>query len=77
MEMSAEQLSFRMLSSIGRISQTRLRTGKLHDEDWPRVRFRRVDDVDAPIFIDDGGALTPTEVRVARAAPEARARARA
>ena len=63
LEMSAEQLSFRMLSSIGRIAQTRLRNGKLHDEDWPRVDSAVSMMSDAPIFIDDSGALTPTEVR--------------
>jgi len=63
MEMSAEQLSFRMLSSIGRIPQTRLRNGKLLDEDWPRVDSAVSMMSDAPIFIDDSGALTPTEVR--------------
>jgi replicative DNA helicase len=63
MEMSAEQLSFRMLSSIGRISQTRLRNGKLSDEDWPRVDSAVSMMSNAPIFIDDGGALTPTDVR--------------
>ena len=52
-----------MLSSIGRIAQTRLRTGKLHDEDWPRVDSAVSMMSDAPIFIDDSGALTPTEVR--------------
>jgi len=63
MEMSAEQLTFRILSSIGRISQTRLRNGKLLDEDWPRVDSAVAMMSDAPIFIDDGAALTPTEVR--------------
>jgi replicative DNA helicase len=63
MEMSAEQLSFRMLSSIGRIAQTRLRNGKLLDEDWPRVDSAVSMMSDAPLFIDDSGALTPTEVR--------------
>ena len=63
MEMSAEQLSFRMLSSIGRIAQTRLRNGKLLDEDWPRVDSAVAMMSEAPIFIDDSGALTPTEVR--------------
>lgn len=63
MEMSAEQLSFRMLSSIGRIAQTRLRNGKLLDEDWPRVDSAVSMMSDAPIFVDDSGALTPTEVR--------------
>jgi replicative DNA helicase len=63
MEMSAEQLSFRMLSSIGRIGQQRLRTGKLHDEDWPRVDSAVAMMSEAPIFIDDSGGLTPSEVR--------------
>ena len=63
MEMSAEQLSFRMLSSIGRIAQTRLRNGKLLDEDWPRVDSAVSMMSEAPIFVDDSGALTPTEVR--------------
>ena len=63
MEMSSEQLSFRMLSSIGRIAQTRLRTGRLLDEDWPRVDSAVSMMSDAPIYIDDSGALTPTEVR--------------
>jgi len=63
MEMSAEQLSFRMLSSVGRVSQTRLRNGKLTEEDWPRVHSAVSMMSSAPIFIDDGAALTPTEVR--------------
>jgi replicative DNA helicase len=52
-----------MLSSIGRIPQTRLRNGKLLDEDWPRVDSAVSMMSDAPIFIDDSGAMTPTEVR--------------
>jgi replicative DNA helicase len=63
LEMSAEQLSFRMLSSIGRISASRLRNGKLLEEDWPRVDSAVSIMSDAPIFIDDSGALTPTEIR--------------
>jgi replicative DNA helicase len=63
MEMSAEQLSFRMLSSIGRINQSRLRNGRLLDEDWPRVDSAVSMMSNAPIFIDDGGSLTPTDVR--------------
>src|SRR5690606_34302124 len=37
MEMSAPQLAFRLISSLGRVDQSRLRTGQLEDEDWPRV----------------------------------------
>jgi replicative DNA helicase len=63
MEMSAEQLSFRMVSSIGRVSANRLRTGKLSDEDWSRIDSAVSMMSNAPIYIDDSGALTPTEVR--------------
>jgi replicative DNA helicase len=63
MEMSAEQLSFRMLGSIGRVNQTRLRNGKLSDEDWSRIDSAVSMMSNAPIYIDDSGALTPTEVR--------------
>jgi replicative DNA helicase len=52
-----------MLSSIGRIAASRLRNGKLLDEDWPRVDSAVSIMSDAPIFIDDSGALTPTEIR--------------
>lgn len=63
MEMSAEQLSFRMIGSIGRVSQTRLRTGNLSEDDWPRINSAVSMMSNAPIFIDDAPALTPTEVR--------------
>jgi replicative DNA helicase len=63
MEMSAEQLSFRMIGSIGRVNQTRLRTGKVTEQDWSRIDSAVSLMTAAPIFIDDSGALTPTEVR--------------
>ncbi|HEY8518506.1 MAG TPA: replicative DNA helicase [Gammaproteobacteria bacterium] len=63
MEMSAEQLSFRMIGSIGRVNQQRLRTGKLSDEDWSRIDSAVSMMSNAPIFIDDTPALTPTELR--------------
>jgi replicative DNA helicase len=63
MEMSAEQLSFRMIGSIGRVNQSRLRTGKLTEQDWSRIDSAVSLMSSAPIFIDDSGALTPTEVR--------------
>ena len=40
MEMPAEQLTMRMLSSLGRIDLHKVRTGKLHDDDWPRLTLR-------------------------------------
>jgi replicative DNA helicase len=63
MEMSAEQLSFRMIGSIGRVNQTRLRTGKVTEQDWSRIDSAVSLMSGAPIFIDDSGALTPTDVR--------------
>jgi replicative DNA helicase len=63
MEMPAEQLIIRMLSSLGRIDQTRIRNGKLEQEDWPKLSTAMTKLKDAPLFIDDTAALTPTEVR--------------
>lgn len=63
MEMPAEQLTLRMLSSMGRVDQHRLRTGKLTDEDWPRVATAVKIFSDVPMFIDDSPALSPTDVR--------------
>jgi replicative DNA helicase len=63
MEMSREQLAFRMISSIGRVDQGHLRTGMFGDEDWARINSAIAQMRTAPIYIDDSGALTPTEVR--------------
>ena len=63
MEMPGEQLAMRMMSSLGRIDQHRVRTGKLTDDDWPRLTSAVSLLADAPIFIDDSPALTPNEVR--------------
>jgi replicative DNA helicase len=63
MEMPAEQLIMRMLSSLGRIDQSKVRNGKLDQEDWPRLSSAVGKLKDVPLFIDDTPALTPTEVR--------------
>lgn len=63
MEMPAEQLAMRIFSSLGRIDQQRLRTGKLNDDDWPRIATAVKILEKTPLFIDDGSALSPTEVR--------------
>ncbi|MFT3931924.1 MAG: replicative DNA helicase [Spongiibacteraceae bacterium] len=63
MEMPAEQLILRMLSSIGRINQTKVRTGKLEDEDWPKLSAAITKLKDRPLFIDDTPALSPIEIR--------------
>ena len=63
MEMPAEQLVVRMMSSLGKIDQSRLRTGKLQQDDWPRLSAAMAKLKETTIFIDDTPALTPTEVR--------------
>jgi replicative DNA helicase len=63
MEMSAEQLTFRMLGSIGRVNQSNLRRGRLSDEDWSRIDSAVTMMSSAPIHIDDSSSLSPTEVR--------------
>jgi len=63
MEMPADSLIIRMLSSVGRIDQTRLRNGKLEQEDWSKLTAAVSRLKDVPLFIDDTPALTPTEVR--------------
>ena len=63
MEMPAEQLVIRMLSSLGRIDQSRVRNGKLEQDDWPKLSKAMNTLKEARIFIDDTPALTPTELR--------------
>ena len=63
MEMPAQQLAFRMISSLGRVDQTHLRTGKFPDEAWSRINTAVQLMSDAPIFIDDSASLSPTEIR--------------
>ena len=63
MEMSAEQLTMRMLSSLGRIDQHKVRSGRLDDDDWPRLTSALTMLNDTSIYIDDTPALTPLELR--------------
>ncbi|PCK09439.1 MAG: replicative DNA helicase [Alteromonadaceae bacterium] len=63
MEMPADSLVMRMLSSIGRIDQGRIRNGKLNEEDWPKLELAARKLKDKKLFIDDTPALTPNEVR--------------
>ena len=63
MEMSAEQLTLRMISSLGRVSQGPLRTGQLSAEDWPRITTATEILSKANIYIDETPALTPTDMR--------------
>ncbi|MFW0028870.1 MAG: replicative DNA helicase [Coxiella endosymbiont of Dermacentor nuttalli] len=63
MEMPAEALVMRMISSLGSIDQHKVRTGQLKDDDWPRIT-RAVEMLsETKLFIDDTPALTPGEIR--------------
>ncbi len=63
MEMPSEQIAMRMLSSIGRIDQHKVRTGKLGDDDWPRLTHAVGVLSEVNLFIDDTPALTPGDLR--------------
>ncbi|MGN6388279.1 MAG: replicative DNA helicase [Burkholderiaceae bacterium] len=63
MEMGGTQLAMRMLGSVGRLDQHRLRTGRLTDEDWPRLTHAIQKMNDAQLYIDETPALNSMELR--------------
>jgi len=63
MEMPASQLIMRMMSSLGKIDQTKLRAGNLSEDDWPRLSSAASRLKDRPLFIDDTPGITPMELR--------------
>ena len=63
MEMPGDALAMRMLSSLGRIELQKIRSGKLADEDWPRLTGTMNLLSQARLFIDDTPGLSPTEMR--------------
>jgi len=63
MEMSGAQLAMRLLGSIGRLDQHKLRTGRLSDDDWNRLTNAVGKLHDAPILVDESGALNALELR--------------
>lgn len=63
LEMPGDSLIMRMLSSLGRIDQTKVRSGRLDDEDWPRLTSAVNLLNDRKLFIDDTAGLSPTEMR--------------
>jgi replicative DNA helicase len=64
LEMPSEQIMMRMLASLSRVDQTKIRTAQLDDEDWARISntMAMLKDKDN-LFIDDSSALTPMELR--------------
>jgi replicative DNA helicase len=63
MEMGAEQLALRFVSSLGQVSQGHLRNGKFSHNDWPNISSAIKQMSQAPLYIDDTPSLTPTDVR--------------
>ena len=65
LEMPRDQIMMRMLASLSRVDQTKIRTGQLHDdEDWAKLSTTiSILQGRKNIFIDDSSGLTPTEVR--------------
>jgi len=63
MEMPGDSLAMRMISSLGRIDQHRVRTGRLEEDEWPRLTSAVSMLAEASLFIDDTPALNPTELR--------------
>lgn len=64
MEMPADQLGMRMISSLGRVELQKLRTGKLAEQDWPRITSAiTLLNQKRNVYIDDSPGLTPTELR--------------
>lgn len=63
LEMPGESLIMRMLSSLGSIDHSNVRSGRLLNEDWPKLTnaVRRL--TDRPLFIDDTAGISPTEMR--------------
>lgn len=63
LEMGAEQLMMRMISSVGAVEGNKLRTGKLYNDDWKKVNEAMSQLGDAPIFIEDTPGITIGEIR--------------
>lgn len=65
MEMSGTQLAMRMIGSVGRLDQHKLRTGQLAEDDWPRLTYAIQKMNDAQIYIDETPALSSDSLRSA------------
>ena len=63
LEMPANQLVVRMLSSLGKIDQTRIRSGNLLEDDWPRLSAAAQKLKNASLYIDDTPGISPFEMK--------------
>jgi len=63
LEMSKEQLVMRMLTSTAKVDSSRLRSGRLFENDWPKLTKAAGQLSEAPIFIDDSPSISVLEIR--------------
>ncbi len=63
LEMPGTQLATRLLCSVGRLDQHRVRTGRLNDEEWQRMSYALGKLHDAPIHIDETGSINAMDLR--------------
>ena len=63
LEMPAEQLVMRMISSLGQIDNKKLQTGRLENDDWKRVSEAISQLSDTNIFFHDAGGITASEIK--------------
>ena len=63
LEMSGPQIATRLLSSVGRLNQNTIRTGRLTDDDWDKMTNALGKLHEAQIYVDDTGAINSTDLR--------------
>ncbi|TML17814.1 MAG: replicative DNA helicase [Actinobacteria bacterium] len=63
LEMSKSEVTQRLLCSEAKVESQRLRTGKLTQDDWPRLVAAGDKLMKAPIYVDDTGSITMMEIR--------------
>ncbi|MCX5776779.1 MAG: replicative DNA helicase [Candidatus Firestonebacteria bacterium] len=63
LEMAAQQIVLRMLSSEAKVSMHRLRAGKTYDNEWPNITMAASQLAEAPIYIDDSSSISPLEIK--------------
>ena len=63
LEMPAEQLVMRMISSLGQVDNKKLQTGRLENEDWRRINEGISQLADTNVFFHDAGGITASEIK--------------
>ena len=63
LEMSKAEVTQRLMCSEAKVESNRVRSGKLAQEDWPRLTAACDKLTKAPIYVDDTGSITMMEIR--------------